>query len=51
MKVKYLPIWAIRGATAWEFQVWRFGLRILYPSFWWGCDPIEFHWYGKSYDS
>lgn len=30
MKIKYLPIWAIKGATAYELQVWRFGVRVIH---------------------
>lgn len=34
MKVRHLPIWIIRGATAYEVQVWRLCLRFVYRKYW-----------------
>lgn len=47
-------IW-FKGATAYEFQIWRFGLRIVHltgggwdTAHWW--ERIEFQWFGREYD-
>ncbi len=30
MKVAHLPIWYLKGATAYELQVWRFGVKYVH---------------------
>ena len=34
-------IWCIRGATAWEWQIGRVVIRILYPRFWRTSYPVD----------
>jgi hypothetical protein len=54
-------IYLVKGATAWEFQVWRLGVRLTYPRFWrsqlnrhWLTglrnSPLTFQYFGKQFD-
>lgn len=45
----------MRGATAYEFQFWRFGVRWVHlrGGGWdksWPWERLSFQWFGKDYD-
>lgn len=45
-------IYALRGLTAYEVQVWRFGMRFLRRAYWAGSlrGVLTFQWFGREYD-